>query len=113
MRIRLTYADQNERFRSAFPQDSVLGTTLRRVALKDWGDDWYILALDHPFEYNRKSHQQVLIRSRWAGRPLGGKDPTSVFILLISDSSALDKPLPESSDFEHAAWGMAETEPSS
>jgi len=68
MRIHLSYADQNEEFGRAFPIDGLDGTALRRLALKDWGDDWYLVELEGTFEYEGRRHDRVLVRS------LGGKE---------------------------------------
>ena len=108
MRLRLEYSDQNEGFAACLPRD---GSVVRRVALADWGDDWYLLHLDQPFEYAGHTHDQVLIRSRWEGHTVGAAEPTSVFILLIPHLSALDAPKPSSASFEHVAWGMAHALP--
>lgn len=106
MRISLAYYDQNERFAACLPR---AGTVTRRVPLKGWGDDWYLLNLDEPFEYEGRRHDQVLIRSRWEGYRVGGWKPTSVFILLIPNAAALAPPTPRPKEFHHVAWGMART----
>ena len=46
------------------PSEGLSGTVVRRIALRDWGDNWLLLALDSPLKYHGESHNQVLIRSR-------------------------------------------------
>lgn len=106
-RIRVTYFDQNELLGDAPPREGVVGVATRRLALRDWGEDWTLLKLETGFDYRGRHHDRLLIRSRWEGHSLNSKSETSVFILLVRDPTALDKQLPESADFERASWGMA------
>jgi hypothetical protein len=108
-RVHLSYFDQNEAFAQAFPKTGLSGSVVRRVALRDWGDNWALLALDSPFEYLGRRHDQLLIKSRWQGYEVGGTEKTSVFILLLPNQTVLDKSVLDSKDFEHVAWGMAST----
>ena len=109
MHVHLSYADHNEPFRRALPESGLTGKVVRRVALAGAGDNWALLALDRPFEYEGRRHDFVFIKSRWKGYELGGPEQTSVFILLIPDASVLDKAVLHSKDFQHVAWGMART----
>ena len=110
MRVRLSYFDQNESLRGASPEGGVLGRIERRVALRDWGDNWCVLALEGDIEYEGRRHSQALIRSRWEGHDVGEKEQTSVFILLPRKPSVLSKTPLDQADFDHVAWGMARTE---
>jgi hypothetical protein len=101
-RIRLEYFDQNEPFAACMPRT---GTLVRRLAVGGWAGKSHVLELDEPFEYEGCWHERVLIRSRWQQYRVGGREPTSVFILLIPDAAALERPRPE--DFAHVAWGIA------
>ena len=109
VRVHLSYFDHTEPFRRALPESGLTGRVVRRIALQGVGNDWALLALDQPFEYEDRRHDVVLLKSRWEGYKLGGPEPTSVFIVLIPDASVLDKAVLDSKDFEHVAWGMART----
>jgi hypothetical protein len=108
MLVRITYFDQNETFARAVPTSGLVGKVVHTVALTDWGDNWLLLDLEESFTYNNCEHTQVLVRSRWEGHAVGDSEPTSVFILLISDPHVLQRRAVTSQDFEWAAWGMAE-----
>ncbi len=105
-RVRLEYFDQNEAFGRALPPDGVVGTLRRQLAFADGADDWFLLALDQTIVYEGHEHDQLLIRSRWLGNPIGGRERTSVFILLIPDPTALRRSPINSTSFIHVAWGM-------
>jgi hypothetical protein len=75
----------------------------------DWGDNWFLLKLDAPFEYHGRQQDNVLIRSRWENYEVGRDPSTSVFVLLIPNMAVLDKPVHTSQDFEHVSWASATT----
>ena len=52
----------------------------------------------------------MVVKSRWHGYPLGGDEPTSVFVLLNDDCGIADGAELKATDFEFAAWGMVEVE---
>jgi hypothetical protein len=93
------------------------GTVVRRLKALNDVDDWYLLSLDEVFEFQYWSKEtnfykllvckEMLIRSRWQGVPLGGREPPSVFILLILDDVFLEKEPIDTNDYLHIAWGMA------
>ena len=65
------YADQNESFAAYLPRT---GTAVRQVTVEDWGNDWSVLQLHEPFEYQLGSLDtgfraatitHFLVRSRW------------------------------------------------
>jgi hypothetical protein len=102
MHLRLEYFDHNDDFARLLPRD---GTIERFVSSAD-GNAWALFRLDAPVEYEGRSYDYFLLRSRWQGQHVGGAEPTSVFILLVGDERrALDGF--EVEDFEHVAWGMA------
>lgn len=70
MRIRLSDFE-NTAVAEAAPAEGLSGTVVRRIALQDWGDNWFLLALDTRLEYHGRSYDQVLIRSRLVGYELG------------------------------------------
>ena len=107
-RVRLSDSD-NRRFGLAMPPQGAEGVISQRVALEDWGDDWYLVDLDRPILYDNLSHERVLIRSRMVGHALGDVEPTWVFVLLIPDPTVFKKPSLSSSDFYHVSWCNAHT----
>jgi hypothetical protein len=109
MRIRLSRFD-NESFAAAAPPGGLVGEVVRRIALLDWGDNWFLLALETNVEYHGRANNHLLVRSRWVGREVGELEPTSVFILTYSNPEVLTRVAVESKDFEHVTWGMANTE---
>ena len=104
VRINLTYFDQNGSFGHALPESGVDGTAVRTIAVRGSNDEWSVLELDQPLEYQNRRHREVLIRSRWQGHAVGDREPTSVFILLGRTSDALQKEAFDLTDFEHVAW---------
>jgi hypothetical protein len=101
MRVRLDYFDQNESFAALLPRE---GTIERFLSSAD-GGKWALFRLDAPAEYEGKSYDYFLLRSRWAGYEIGGPAPASVFILLVDDGSKLGAGF-NVKEFEHVAWGM-------
>lgn len=110
VRIRLSDFD-NTSVAEAVLSAGLYGTVVRRLTLTDWGDNWFLLNLDVPFEYHGRGQQQVLIRSRLLNYELGRDRETSVFMLLVPNSTVLDKPIHTSQDFEHVTWAHATTLP--
>ena len=66
LRICLSGFD-NTAVAKAAPAGGLTGTVVRRMALQDWGDNWFLLALDTPLGYHGKPYSQVLIRSQATG----------------------------------------------
>ena len=110
MRIRLSDFE-NTSVAQAVPSTGLCGVVVRRLALTDWGDSWFLLQLDTPFEYHGRPQQQVLIRSRLVNYELGRDPQTSVFVLLVPNSAVLDNAVHTSQDFEHVTWATATTLP--
>jgi hypothetical protein len=105
------YADQNESFAAYLPRT---GTAVRQITVEDWGNDWLVLQLHEPFEYQLGSLDtgfraatitHFLVRSRWAGHAIGAQR-TSVFLLLDADHALDTKEQFRSTDFIHICWGM-------
>ena len=103
-KIRLEYFDQNEDFARSFPAQTC--DVIQRFSSTDGADNWFLLKLDKPFTYEGIENTHLLVRSRWRESEIGGKEPTSVFILLVSDKTLLKDPL-DIASFRHVAWGMA------
>ena len=113
-RIRVEYFDQNYRLEPILPRSGVIERQLASESV----DDWFLLRLDEPFDYQiaidqfnfRGIHNtHLLIRSRWHDSRIGDLEPTSVFILLIPDSKSLEESPIHIESFHHVAWGMAHT----
>jgi hypothetical protein len=105
------YTDQNESSSAYLPRS---GTVVRQIALEDWGDDWLVLQLHEPFDYQLGSLEtgfrifritHLIVRSRWVGHAIGVQK-TSVFLLLDTDHVLDTKEQFRSTDFLHVAWGM-------
>lgn len=102
MRLKLDYFDHNERFGKLLP---VAGTVARKLKSKD-GGEWVLFQLDD-VTYEGIPYAYFLLRSRWRNMPIEGKEPTSVFVLLVRDwHQALDGF--DVHDFAHVAWGMTQ-----
>ena len=112
MRIHLSDFE-NTAVSGAAPTEWLSGSVVRRIALQDWGDNWFLLALDAPLEYRGRSYDQVLIRSRLVGYELGRDKWTSVFVLVMPNTAVLDQSVVDSKDFDHVSWASAtiQTEP--
>ncbi len=100
-RLRLSYGDHNDEFARELPKD---GEIMRTVTSSD-GKQWVLLKLDAPVTWRRETYRCLLLRSRWRGYPIGGKEPASVFILLVPAESCVTERF-RLSAFEHVAWGM-------
>lgn len=103
MRLRIEYADQSEAFASQLPREGVVVATLTS---SDSAHAWYLVQLDAPVTYNGVSHSRILIASRWDRCPVGAREPTSVFILLVPPSTQVANGFSHHA-FPHVAWGMA------
>lgn len=103
-KIWLEYFDQNYKFETAFiPQYCKIE---EQYADTSGADDWYLLAVDLPFEYEGVRYDHLLIRSRWAGVCLGDSPYTSVFIVLVPNVTLLTNPF-EFDRSLYIAWGLA------
>jgi hypothetical protein len=103
-RIWLEYFDQNDRFEKAFtPQYCKI---LKRFSSIGGTRDWYLVELEKAFDYEQTFYAHLMIRSRWADCCIGGKEMTSVFIILVPDPSNLKDPFQVDMSL-FVAWGMA------
>lgn len=115
-RIVLQYYDQNERMQEFLPR---VGTIVRRDVSGDWGDNWFLVKLDQPFDYEgaqtvragtiqtlpgvfQVSH--FLIRSRWVGEEIGPDAEVSVFVLVVKQPHP-EGEIFEASDYPWGCWG--------
>ena len=113
LKLSVGYFDQNESYKQHLPRS---GSITRQIGLDDWGDDWFVFALDEPFEYQHKIEEpsrfkavqvdHFLIRSRWDGHPIGGPDQTALFILLDPENRVQQQERFSSKDFIHICWGV-------
>ena len=103
MRLRLDYYDHNETFAKVLPVD---GTIARRLQTKG-GSQWVLFQLDAPATYEGVSYQYFLLRSRWRNMGIEGREPTSVFILIVRDEHDAQDGFDVHS-FPHVAWGMTQ-----
>ena len=99
-RLLIEYFDQNERFASLLPR---VGTVERVLRFRDSIGPWFLVALDEPMSWEAVVYQRLLLMSRWAGYPIGGKEPTSAFLLLVPPAVE-PNPSSSSKDFVHVAW---------
>ena len=116
-RVRVEYYDQNEAFAPFLPRS---GSLVRQCADVHGNQDWFLLELDEPFDYQLKVGEpfrfrlvhvgHFLLRSRWAGYAVGAPEPTAVFVLLVDESQAeVPDPLDPAS-YVHIAWGTCVAE---
>ena len=115
-RIKIEYDDQNEKFAFLLPRH---GTIIRQLRAEHGVVDWFLIKLEIPFDYQVRGPdsfsftslhcENILIRSRWKGHPIGEVE-TSVFILLIPDETQLNNEPIKIEQFYHVAWGMCHTE---
>jgi len=103
MRLQLEYYDHNESFAKVLP---VAGEVARSLQSKD-GGEWVLFQLDVPVRYEGIPYEYFLLRSRWRNTVIGGKEPTSVFILLVRDMHDVQDGF-DVHNFPHVAWGMTQ-----
>ena len=101
MRLCLEYFDHNERFAPLLPKEGTVERWLKSVD----GSDWVLFHLDTAVEYENRSYDYFLLKSRWAGPAIGGPKPTSVFVLLVTDPEKVEEGF-DAHHFDHVAWGM-------
>jgi hypothetical protein len=118
LKLQINYSDQNESFKDYLPRS---GSISRQVSIQDWVGDWFVFALDEPFEYQIKTDKpfyfkvaeidHFLIRSRIHGRPISSSEQNHLDILLDPKNSIDSLERLSSVDFILACWGI--TSPSS
>lgn len=111
VRVRIDYDDQNESFATRLP---ALGTVTARCTSTTGPDDWYLVELEKPldyqhqigphFQFKRLDISRVLVRSRWLGEPLSPTTSSSVFLLLVSDDQAVDPKYLNVDDYIFICW---------
>jgi len=99
-KIWLAYGDHNCRFDESFTAQYC--TVINQYPGDN--DDWYLIRLEIPVEYDGSAFYHLLITSRHVGCRTGAPAPTSVYIFLISDP---DKPIvpKEFRRQDLVAWG--------
>ena len=103
-KIWLEYFDQNYKFEEAFTPQYC--SVLQRLSEVSGADDWYLVELATPVQYNEMAYSHLLIRSRWDGCRIGEKEPTAVFIVLAPEPSAVVSPFKMDHSL-YIAWGMS------
>ena len=100
LRIRLESGDHNDDFAQVLPRDGMVDAFLTASD----GNDWALFRPDRPVDYEGRSYDNFLLRSRWVGHEIGDGTATSVFVLLVPD---MGKPRSgfNVEDFHHGAWG--------
>ena len=99
----------------------VSGTITRQINSVDGANNWFLLELDAPVQYQYKvgsgsfefrgiETQKMLIRSRWKDYEIGQDEPTSVFILMIPDEALLEMEPTNVKDFIFDNWRMCSKE---
>lgn len=99
-KIQIEYGDQNINFEKIFPKT---GEIISRH-ITDNVDDWFLVKLDEPFEYNGRNNDKILIRSRWEEATIKDSD-VSVFVLLIPHAELIKYEKIDVEEFEHVTWG--------
>jgi hypothetical protein len=117
-RVRLEYDDQNESFARCLP---VEGTISHLCFTAIGPDDWFLVELDQPIDYQhevgprfdsqRLLVTRVLIRSRWANMPIGPGVSPSVFVLLVQQSQEVPEYGLVIDDFIHVCWARCHVLP--
>ncbi|MFH1692093.1 MAG: hypothetical protein ABIC68_05970 [Candidatus Omnitrophota bacterium] len=111
-RVKIDYFDQNESFAQFLPRT---GTVIKRLTDEYKNDNWFLIKLDEPFDYQWKTGEnfqfklinidKFLIRSRIKNEEINSQDGTSVFMMFIPDESKLsDMPI-KINDYVQVAWG--------
>jgi hypothetical protein len=103
MRLLLEYFDQNDQFAALLPKSGTVERGLRSLD----GSGWALFRLDSQVEYEGHSYDHFLLKSRWQGVPIGGSEPTSVFIVLVAGGRSVPDGF-DVQDFanDHVAWGL-------
>lgn len=115
-RVKIDYDDQNESFASLLP---VEGTIARRCTSTNGTDDWFLVDLDQPIDYQEKIGTnfqfrrvivpQVLIRSRWQGVPIDEGETPSVFLLLVPEGRPITADPIDVASYSFVCWARATT----
>jgi hypothetical protein len=105
LRLRIEYFDHNESFSASLPCEGVVEDKLQ---FTDSQGPWFLVKLDESLSYQGTNYSSVLLMSRWEGMPIGGEEPTSVFVLLVPQG-VTPSPAHSYREFPHVAWAMAVT----
>ena len=117
IRIILTEDEGRRLFVDQLP---LVGTVERVFPAGREDGSWCVLALDRPFNYQVQDEvtkafrgfevRKIAIRSRWAGRDIGGVEKTSVFVMIAEDEKVFDAEKFDSARCHFDAWAMCEKE---
>jgi hypothetical protein len=105
LRLRIEYFDQNESFAASLPREGIVEDELQ---FTDSRGPWFLVKLDEPLSYQGSRYSNLLLMSRWDGMPIGAKEPTSAFVLLVPQG-VVPSPSHSFKEFPHVAWAMVAT----
>ena len=106
-KVWLEYSDQNYKFEEAFtPQFCTIERQFADPSGDEWRDDWYLVALEEPVQYEGKAYDHLVISSKQVGYRVGGNEPTGVFVVLAPNPDMLTDPFKMDRSL-YIAWGMA------
>jgi hypothetical protein len=107
MRIRISYADQNESMRPFFPVSGIVGETELHAATGE--HDWRIVDLDQTLRTPAGEFGKLLIAPRWKDH--SATDPeTSVFVLGVPMHSREPGEGFDVGAYPWLVWGIATPE---
>ena len=106
--------------RKLFEEQLPLSGAIERELTSLDGNQWSLLLLDRPFDYQVQDTQskafrgfevrKLLICSRWRGQSIGERESTSVFVLIAGDESLFEDTRIDPKKFYFEAWAMCENE---
>ena len=106
--------------RKLFNEQLPLSGVIEREVTSVDGNQWSLLLLDRPFDYQVQDQttkafkgfevRRLLIRARWGGYFVGGSTSTSVFVLIAGDEKLFDEEKIDPKKFYFDAWAMCQNE---
>ena len=116
IRLILTEDEGRRLFSEQLPREG----KIEKVYAGKLHNPWCLFRFDEGFDYQiedkeKKSFrgfrvERALIRSRWQGHHIGGKNPTSVFVLLTDDEQKFETDEIHTDDFYFESWAMCTTQ---
>lgn len=91
---------------SLTPQYPVIAKVLDKIRLVGSQYEWWLVGLDHPLQHQGINYPCALLASRWLGHHLGGHEPTSAHLLLVTSPQL--PPDAAVSNFPFADWCQTE-----
>jgi hypothetical protein len=97
------------------------GKVVRRLHVIGGADNWFLVELEEPFEYQKKigepyrfrlsTHDKVIMRSRWQDHEVGEQEETSVFLLLSPSDLPMENDFFDPEQCDHASCPPASGRP--